>query len=578
MVTASNISTNTSSSGRTYISGTASGLDTASLIKAAVAQRTQEATTLSATITTNQTKISAYQTLLGQVNDLETALDALKNSANNVDSTNSASASVQNAFSTKSVTVSSSDSTINASNVLSATATGSTTAGTHTIVVNHIAQTEQVTSSVQNSTSTALGYSGSFSLNIDGKTAAAINITAGQNLSDIKDAINAQSTTTGVTADILQTASGSYKLVLSGTDTNKSINVSGVSGDDVLQNLGITDNTGAFVNISQPAQGASITFDNTPITSDTNSFSSILSGLDINLQSAAPNSTITLKIDNNTSGVQTAINNLIKAYNALSDTITANHQVNVDGSVNSSETLYGDSVMNSLGQALNKLIAGSGNNSSQAYNSLGALGLTINGQNHLVISNQTALNNALNNHFADVQSFFASSGSTDNPALTIGKNSSSLNKTFGLTVTVDSNGVITGTSVDSNTTNFTISGSQLIGKTGTDYAGLTLNYTGITSTINVTVQQGWADQLLNLLDNYANTNSGIFVKQVKIVQDNDTSLQQRISKINSDATVYENMLIDKYARMEAAVEKAQLAQKRIEAISGFLNSSSSSTG
>src|SRR5689334_18627797 len=101
--TASTGTVNTSGT-TSYLTGTASGLDTAALIKAAVAQKTARADTLDAKVTANTTKIAAYQTLQGLITGLSTSISALASS------TYSAISSTTNAFQAKSVSLTASDS------------------------------------------------------------------------------------------------------------------------------------------------------------------------------------------------------------------------------------------------------------------------------------------------------------------------------------------------------------------------------------------------------------------------------------------------------------------------------------
>ena len=74
-------------------------------------------------------------------------------------------------------------------------------------------------------------------------------------LQDVADAINAQTSTTNVQASIVQVSSGSFELVLTGTQDAADISYSSTSGDDILNKLGVTDSTGAFS--ERAADGAS---------------------------------------------------------------------------------------------------------------------------------------------------------------------------------------------------------------------------------------------------------------------------------------------------------------------------------
>ena len=68
---------------------------------------------------------------------------------------------------------------------------------------------------------------------------------------------------------MLKTSESGYQLILSSVDTNKQIEVTNITGNDVLQNVGVLDGGGGFVNELQTAQGAIIVVDNVAINRDT---------------------------------------------------------------------------------------------------------------------------------------------------------------------------------------------------------------------------------------------------------------------------------------------------------------------
>ena len=96
--TALNISGTTS-----YLTGASSGLDTASLISAAVAQKTARADTLYAKVTANTTKIAAYQQLQSLISGLSTSMSKLASANNSLEP-------ASNAFSERAVSLTASDS------------------------------------------------------------------------------------------------------------------------------------------------------------------------------------------------------------------------------------------------------------------------------------------------------------------------------------------------------------------------------------------------------------------------------------------------------------------------------------
>lgn len=464
----------TTSSGTSFLTGTASGIDTASLITAAVNAKLKPANRLDDTIDKNTSRISAYQQLQTYTQDMLDALERLKSS----------STTKTSAFDEKQVTTKSSDST-SPDNILTASAAANTAAGSYRVVVQQLAQAMSVTSATQSSSSGALGFTGSFDLGLEGYTASTINITAGMSLSDIASAINATTSSSGVQASLMQTGSG-YKLVLTGTDTAKEFSISNVSGDNVLQGLGITNSSGSFATVSQAAQQAIITFNGTTIESDSNTLENVISGLTLTLDNAAPSTTITVTVGNNTDGVKEAVQDFVDAYNTLRKYL-AQQQAVVDGAVSSTAYLFGESIVRTMSQSLSQMITRSYGSSD--YNSLGALGITLNASNELELD-ETVLETALSSDFNAARSFFATSSSN---------------------------------------------------------AGL-------------------ADTLYTTLNAYGDSSKGDITTRINELTTLNSDLTSRSDRIKEQADTYQTVLVNKYATMEAQIERANILKRQIEAI------------
>lgn len=147
-----------------------------------------------------------------------------------------------NSFNARTASMASSGSTA-ASDLMTVGVKSGTATGTHTITVDQLAAAEVDTSATQTvSSSTALGYTGSFVLGESGMTAQTISVTSSMSVTEIVAAINGYSTYTGVSASVVSVDSSHSVLVLAGADTNKSLTMTDVSGG-VLSGLGIISNT-----------------------------------------------------------------------------------------------------------------------------------------------------------------------------------------------------------------------------------------------------------------------------------------------------------------------------------------------
>jgi len=382
------VTISSNSTGTTYLNGTISGLDTAALINTAVTAKLKPADRLDDQISTNTTKISAYTDLQTYSNNVTTALNKLKSGGS--------------AITAKQVTTKSSDA-ISADTVLSASVTSNASSGTYRVVVQQLAQAMSVNGATQTSNTTALGLSGTFDLGLAGGTAATISITATMSLKDIADMINAVAGNSGVEATIMRTGSG-YALVLTGNETAKPFTVANITGDNVLQSLGITDSSGNFSSIAQEPKQAMITLNGTTITSDSNTLENVLDGLTLSLENAAPSTTISVTVGNNVNGIEDALQEFVDAYNTLHSYLVQNQKV-TDGAVSSYAYLYAETVLRNMSQQISGIITANYGNGD--YNSLGAIGITLDSSNKMVLDSES-LSTALSSNYGAVIDFLAS--------------------------------------------------------------------------------------------------------------------------------------------------------------------------
>jgi len=542
----------------TYIQSTASGLNTASLIQTALASQTASIDTLDAQITTNQNMISAYSDVQSLVNSLSSSVDALASSAHLTSGTTSL-------FSDMTATVTSSDASVTASNILTASTTTSATEGSYSLTISQLATSMKVASSTL-SGSTAVGDTGSFTIAASNGTAATINVTSGMTISDIASAISAESATTGVDATLIQVSSGQYQMVLSTADTGQTITATAASGDNVLNDIGVTTSAGAFATTLQAGQSAEFTVDGTSITSTTNTPSNVIPGVTLNLDSTtSAGSTLTLAITQNTSGITSAVQSFITAYNSLNDYI-ATQQAETNGVVSSTAYLFGDPTLGTLTTQLDDIVTGQVGTGSSAISYLADLGITLDSNNDLELSDPTLLTNAVTDDPTAVQSFFQSSFSSSSTSLVVISNTSDISQSFALDITADSNG-ISGVTVNGQSGLFTVSGDELIGASGTAYAGLKFAvFTTSDETINVSLSQGFADSLVNLATQFGNKASGSFETAISGLTGEDTSLSSQATTIQTNANNYETSLIDQYANMETEIASASVLQEELNAI------------
>ncbi|TRO82380.1 flagellar filament capping protein FliD [Desulfuromonas acetexigens] len=292
------------------LGGLASGMDTGAIIEALVGVKRTPITRMEERKTQANARLTALKTfdtkldsLLAKVDGLETGRDLLANKATASSETN-----------------------------LSATAYSSATPGSYQVKVGQLAQVEKaVYQGVADKSTTTFG-TGTLRLGHDGLDAVAypdgyvdIAIDESNNtLEGMRDAINAKSADSGVTASIINDGSGTpYRLVLTGKtvkDANITLDASNLTGGAALP---VKDTA-----VSSAARQAIVQVDGVTIRSDSNTLTEAIPGVTLDLKqsaagfdSGAPDwnavtaTNITVTTDN--AGIQKKVEDFVSAFNDL---------------------------------------------------------------------------------------------------------------------------------------------------------------------------------------------------------------------------------------------------------------------
>ncbi|WP_194393302.1 flagellar filament capping protein FliD [Bradyrhizobium sp. CCBAU 51765] len=552
-------STSSTSSGVTVTtSGTtnSSSIDWSALIQSAVDAKTAQADTISTTITNNEAKIAAYQTLQSDLKTLYSGLASLSTAVVNSLSTS--------AFATRAASIGSTGD-VSASSALSMSIKNGAAIGDHTLTISQIATAQKVSGASQSSQTDELGYSGTFSIGLDGGATSDITVTSTMSLQDVVDTINAQTSTTNVQASIVQVSSTSFQMVLTGTADAADITYSSTSGDDIMNELGVTDSSGSFTNIIQEAQSAEFTLDGISMTRDTNDITDVLSGVTFNLLQATPDGTsLNISIETDTSQIQSALETFVTNYNAFRDEVIAQQTTATDGTADSSAVLFGDGTMRNIMDALQNAL-----NSTVGGMTMADLGLSFNEKNELELDTST-LSEILSTNLSGVTELLSAQTTTSSSQLSV-VNTGTSPQSFTLELSVDSDGNLSSASVGGDSSLFTVSGTTIIGASGSIYAGMAFTYSGSTSqSITVTSTTGIASQIYEIAKNYSSS-TGALQTQITSLTTRDDELQQKVDDINSAAATLQSQLQTQYAKYQAAIESAN---STLDYLKALLNSSS----
>lgn len=382
-----------------------------------------------------QSEQSNTSSLVGIYNTIKTNLTNLQSQANTL-------ASVGTLSPLAAETATASDSTI-----LSATAENTATAATHSVLVTQLAKYDTLVSNQLSQSGTDISTASgtgkfTFSVTINGKaTDINVNVNSGDSnstvLANMAAAVNAANI--GVTASVINDTASTARLVFASNSSGSAnaVSVADVSGDlvqdagwsgDVINSRTASTATGAgFVNSSINSLDANFILDGIPIVRGTNTISDVLTGVTLNLEGTqqATDNPVTLTIAPDTTSIQSAIQNFINAYNTTITSITQNTEDTTStssssssdsSSSNSSGTtvtrgpLAGDvTFMNLQMQLQNVLMGQVGSAQSGNPNSLSAIGITLNTDGTLSISNQSTLTAAITANPSAIVGLFNSS-------------------------------------------------------------------------------------------------------------------------------------------------------------------------
>lgn len=355
--------------------GIGSGLNVSSIVQQLVAADTQGQTTLLG----NQQ--SAVQAELSAVGIIKSAASSL----NSAITTLSGSGLGQRAVN------------VSDSAVLSATASSGAPLGTHNVVVTALAQAQQLASQAYTNADTTVG-SGTLTLTV-GTGSFSLDLSAGATLAQIRDAINGASGNTGVTASLLTANDGTHLMLSANTaGTANAVTVSASGGDGGLAALNYGAGSNAMTQL-QAASDAQLTVDGYAVTAGTNTVSTAIQGLTLNLQKAVPGETVTVGISQDTQAISGAVASFVTAYNTLNAAIT--QETSYDSNSKSAGPLLGDPGISTMSQQLRR-IAGS-LLSSSGFNNLSQIGITAGTDGSLSVDS-TALASALSQNSGAVAS------------------------------------------------------------------------------------------------------------------------------------------------------------------------------
>ncbi|HIQ36505.1 MAG TPA: flagellar hook-associated protein 2 [Desulfocapsa sulfexigens] len=392
-------------------SGLASGMDTDSIVSKLMKIERFPIDRLEAQLKSEKEKLEAYE-------QFKTIIDDLKNAAGAMTLTSQVRTSK-----------------INLSSEAAYSATSSSAiSGSYNISVAQLSQVQKNISEGWSSNTESLLGTGTITVN-----GTDINITGSNNsISGLAEAINALSDTTGVTATIINNGSDTdpYHLVFTGVDSSTSFSISSNLEDGAGNPIAFSTTQ------AQTAQQAVVFIDGVKVVSDTNTISSAISGITLNLNELSETSyagtsengvdpwdwadppvyvTNHMRVEPDTNSLKEKLTTFVSGYNKAMDWIRSGYSEFGGATTTTNEddkeekflgsVLRGDASINSIKRGLQSILSTTVNTSG-SLSVLSQLGITTQKDGTLRQDN-TKLDAALADNYEATVNLLSGEGDVD---------------------------------------------------------------------------------------------------------------------------------------------------------------------
>jgi flagellar hook-associated protein 2 len=530
-------------------------------------------------IARKEVDVSKKSAILSSYKDYEDLLNTLKSPASNLRRPSLAQNGTDVFGQNIAYATSSSGATSTAVTVTPKTATP---LGTYSLTVNRLAKSDAVLSSVVDIFSSQedplITTAGTLSIN-----GTSIAVGAGDNLKTVVDAINAQTSTTKVRAQIVDLGNSTYRLNLSATESGKAITLTG-SDAGVLDDLNLSALGSGETDASLSAE---VVYNGVTVTRSSNTIKDLIPSASIDLFSANPGDRIRISVETNNQDVRAQVDAFVEAYNALRDFYDTQTVVNGDGTVPETSILVNQTAFRGSFLGLETVLTG-GVSGLPSMNSLRDVGITLDRDNYLVVDD-VKLNDAIVDKGDAVAKLFGFTSTSTNSDFFVARRPDSLKPSLGnsdITVRVletDTSGkptkaemVVAG--VTYNSTQVTISqGGAIVPPEGIGLDGARFGYSGgviaaggAAKTTVIKMTQGIADQVASYLDTTLSTD-GILANQKESIQKDIDNIDTQIATLKTQVSDYEKNLRSSLQNAENKVSQLTATQNFLKAQTDALN-------
>ncbi len=313
--------------------------------------------------------------------------------------------------------------------VLGASATAGAAAGTYSIEVQALAQSQKLSSAAFAATDSVVGTGSlriqlgtyasgpnTFTANPD-KAALDITIDAGNNtLAGVRDAIN--SAAGGVRASIINDGSG-FRLALTSIDGGvaNSLRITTVDGDGSNTNASGLSNlaydpvavigSGRNLTQNQAAQDALLFIDGVRVVKSSNTVSDAIDGLTLNLAKINTGSTVSVTVAADADAMKSALDGFVNAYNAFNT--TSRQLTFYDAGNRTAGALQGDATARAVQASVRGILTSAAGGVGGGLTLLSQVGLALQSDGALAFDT-AKFQKAVDSNSADLAALFTTTG------------------------------------------------------------------------------------------------------------------------------------------------------------------------
>jgi flagellar hook-associated protein 2 len=401
---------------------------------------------------------------------------------------------------------------------------------------------------------------GTVTLGLGAGDTADIAVTADMTVYDLRDAINAESETTGVDASVLKVADDEFRLVMTGQATGADNTIEVTGGNQPLRDALQSQTLSA-------ASDAHLKVDGVDVVRAGNTITDLMDGLTIDLYQADPSTTVSVEVEPDFTGAKEAIQGFVDAYNGLRDFIDGQRAVGEDGAVDKlASPLFGDSLLRTLGQELGFEVGGAvAGLAAGAPTTLAQIGIDMGEGNRLELD-RTKLEETLLKDPAAVRDVLEFQAETSDPGLALYQHPPTLPSTsFQVEKLGDGSWELRD---GTHTIALEADGNTLKAPAGSAYDGLVMFWTDEgdpAGPIDVGATQGIADRLYGAIDKAVGEVDGTIEQAIEQTKSQMEGWREDVARIEARAEDHRLMLIDKFARLETALSLSESMLTQVRA-------------